>query len=105
MRALDCRALAAARARPCHAAAEQRSTREGWARLRLQVGYSVLMGPVLGIMMADYFIIKCRHLSIDDLYSSSPSGLYWYQVRSGHWPHRPRCLLAASRWRRQLRWL
>jgi NCS1 family nucleobase:cation symporter-1 len=58
------------------------------------VGYSALMGPVIGIMMADYFIIRRRQLSIDDLYSSSPAGAYWYKV-SGQMALWPRCMVAA----------
>lgn len=45
------------------------------------VGYSALLGPVVGVVMADYYIIRQRQLDIDGLYSMSPKGQYWYQVR------------------------
>ncbi|MDZ4802046.1 MAG: NCS1 family nucleobase:cation symporter-1 [Bryobacteraceae bacterium] len=32
------------------------------------VGYSGLLGPVAGIMIADYFVMRQRHLAVDDLY-------------------------------------
>ncbi len=46
------------------------------------VGYSALLGPVAGIMVADYFLLRRRVLSVDDLYRSN--GLYEY--RSGFNP-------------------
>ena len=32
------------------------------------VGYSGLLGPIAGIMIADYFLVRKRHLIVDDLY-------------------------------------
>jgi len=32
------------------------------------VGYSALLGPIAGIMIADYFIVRRRQLVVDDLY-------------------------------------
>jgi len=32
------------------------------------VGYSGLLGPVAGVMIADYFIVRRRSLNVDDLY-------------------------------------
>src|SRR5215475_7782796 len=32
------------------------------------VGYSGLLGPIAGIMIADYFIVRKRNLQLDDLY-------------------------------------
>jgi len=32
------------------------------------VGYSGLLGPVAGVMIADYFIVRHRELNVDDLY-------------------------------------
>ena len=40
------------------------------------VGYSGLLGPVAGIMVADYFLLRHRHLEVPDLYRSD--GLYTY---------------------------
>jgi NCS1 family nucleobase:cation symporter-1 len=40
------------------------------------VGYSGLLGPIAGTMIADYFIVRQRELSVDDLYRRP--GLYEY---------------------------
>src|SRR5690242_575145 len=40
------------------------------------VGYSGLLGPVAGIMIADYFLIRGSRLKIDDLYRRN--GIYEY---------------------------
>src|SRR5450755_3559571 len=32
------------------------------------VGYSGLLGPIAGVMIADYFIVRGRSLNVDDLY-------------------------------------
>lgn len=38
----------------------------------------VLLGPVCGIQIADYYVIRRQNLSIRDLYSQSTGGRYWY---------------------------
>jgi NCS1 family nucleobase:cation symporter-1 len=40
------------------------------------VGYSGLLGPVAGVMIADYFIVRGRKLELDDLYRRG--GVYEY---------------------------
>lgn len=40
------------------------------------VGYSGLLGPVAGIMVADYFLLRHRHLEVAELYKRN--GLYTY---------------------------
>jgi NCS1 family nucleobase:cation symporter-1 len=40
------------------------------------IGYSALLGPVAGIVMADYFLVRKRTLDVDALYSAR--GDYWY---------------------------
>lgn len=42
------------------------------------VGYSALLGPIAGIILVDYFILRGRVLDIDALYSCNPHGQYWY---------------------------
>ncbi|PKI48549.1 hypothetical protein CRG98_031070 [Punica granatum] len=42
------------------------------------VGYSALLGPIGGIILADYYLIRGTRLSVRDLYSLSPSGEYHY---------------------------
>jgi cytosine/uracil/thiamine/allantoin permease len=49
--------------------------------LNFLVAYSVLLGPVVGVVMTDYYVIRGRKLDVDALFSSSPQGSYWYQVR------------------------
>ncbi|KAJ0027230.1 hypothetical protein Pint_35786 [Pistacia integerrima] len=42
------------------------------------VGYSALLGPIGGIILADYYLIHRAKLSVKDLYSLSPNGAYYY---------------------------
>lgn len=42
------------------------------------VGYSALLGPIGGIILADYYFIRRMNLSIRDLYSTNPRGVYYY---------------------------
>ncbi|CAN4121472.1 unnamed protein product [Withania somnifera] len=42
------------------------------------VGYSALLGPIMGIILADYYLIQRMDLSIKDLYVSSPNGAYYF---------------------------
>ncbi len=51
------------------------------------VGYSALLGPVAGIMVADYFLLRHKQLDVGDLYRSN--GLY--EFRSGF---NPKAILA-----------
>lgn len=36
------------------------------------------IGPLYGILVADYFVVKHEKLYVDDLYSDKPDGRYWY---------------------------
>ena len=40
------------------------------------IGYSGLLGPIAGVMIADYFLIRRAHLQVDDLYRRD--GIYEY---------------------------
>ncbi|CAI8614714.1 unnamed protein product [Vicia faba] len=42
------------------------------------VGYSALMGPIGGIILVDYYLVKKTNLNIEDLYSRNPLGAYYY---------------------------
>ncbi|GAB2272257.1 Neuronal calcium sensor 1 [Dionaea muscipula] len=42
------------------------------------VGYSALLGPIGGIILADYYLLKKMQLNVKDLYSTSPRGDYYY---------------------------
>lgn len=51
------------------------------------IGYSALLGPIGGIMIADYFIYRRRRLSVEDLYKSEGEytysrGISWVAVVS-----------------------
>lgn len=40
--------------------------------------FSVFMGPLTGVMIADYFIIRKQRIQLSQLYTGSPDGSYWY---------------------------
>ncbi|KAK9733398.1 hypothetical protein RND81_04G065700 [Saponaria officinalis] len=42
------------------------------------VGYSALLGPIGGILLADYYLIQKMKLNINDLYTTSHKGRYYY---------------------------
>lgn len=54
------------------------------------IAYSSLLGPIGGILIADYFLIRKRVLFVDELYSET--GRYWY--RGGFNPNAIIALLA-----------
>ncbi|KEY74701.1 hypothetical protein S7711_05452 [Stachybotrys chartarum IBT 7711] len=41
-------------------------------------GYSIFQGPVVAIMIVDYFILRRGNLSIRDLFTTSSEGIYYY---------------------------
>jgi NCS1 family nucleobase:cation symporter-1 len=41
------------------------------------VGYSGLLGPIAGVMIADYFVVRRANLTLDDLYRRQ--GIYEYE--------------------------
>jgi NCS1 family nucleobase:cation symporter-1 len=46
------------------------------------IGYGALLGPIAGIMIVDYFVIRRRELAVDDLYRRG--GAYEYS-RGVNW--------------------
>lgn len=38
-----------------------------------------LIGPLFGILLADYYVVKKQKIVVDDLYSMNPQGSYWYE--------------------------
>ena len=44
------------------------------------IGYSALLGPIGGILLADYHIVRRRSLDVDALFSRDPTMPYWFQV-------------------------
>jgi NCS1 family nucleobase:cation symporter-1 len=37
-----------------------------------------LIGPLFGILIADYYLIRNQKIIVDDLYTLDPTGTYWY---------------------------
>lgn len=56
-------------------------------------GYSVVLGPIAGIMTADYHLLRRRRLDLDALYSAAPTAPYWYR---GGWNPAALAALAAG---------
>ncbi|XP_042510658.1 purine-uracil permease NCS1 [Macadamia integrifolia] len=42
------------------------------------VSYSALLGPIGGIILADYYLVRRTNLNVNDLYSTKPTGSYYY---------------------------
>ncbi|XP_077237785.1 permease, cytosine/purines, uracil, thiamine, allantoin family protein [Tasmannia lanceolata] len=42
------------------------------------VSYSALLGPIGGIILADYYLVRRMVLDVSSLYSTSPLGTYYY---------------------------
>ncbi|KAA8735106.1 NCS1 family nucleobase:cation symporter-1 [Acinetobacter qingfengensis] len=38
-----------------------------------------LIGPLFGILLADFYVVKKQKIVVDDLYSMNPKGSYWYE--------------------------
>ena len=37
------------------------------------------IGPLFGILIADFYLIKRGRVSVDDLFDDTPKGKYWYR--------------------------
>ena len=46
--------------------------------LRFLGGYSIFLGPFLGIALTDYLVVRKGNVYVEDLYNSNPRGKYWY---------------------------
>jgi NCS1 family nucleobase:cation symporter-1 len=55
--------------------------------------FGAVLGPMFGIMVCDYYLVKRQNVIVDDLYSMAPSGAFHYD---GGWNHRALIALAAS---------
>ena len=40
--------------------------------------YSVFLGPMVGLMICDYFVVRHRKIKLSDLYHPRKSGIYYY---------------------------
>ena len=36
------------------------------------------IGPLFGVLIADYYLIRKQHVVVDDLFTMEPTGKYWY---------------------------
>lgn len=41
--------------------------------------YSALFGPILGVMLADYFVVRRQALAVESLYVAGEASDYWYR--------------------------
>lgn len=37
------------------------------------------IGPLFGILLADFYLVKRSQISVDDLFNDTPQGKYWYR--------------------------
>ncbi|CAL9781749.1 unnamed protein product, partial [Musa acuminata subsp. burmannicoides] len=42
------------------------------------VSYSAVMGPIAGVLLADYYVVRRMELDVEELYWSSAAGRYYY---------------------------
>lgn len=40
--------------------------------------FSVFMSPIVGIIIADFWVVRKKHLKLSHLYTDTPEGKYWY---------------------------
>jgi NCS1 family nucleobase:cation symporter-1 len=55
--------------------------------------FGSVLGPMFGIMVADYFLVRNKHVVLEDLYTMSPTGTYHYD---GGWNRKAIIALAIS---------
>ena len=41
-------------------------------------GLGALLGPLFGIVMADYWLLRKRRINVPELYTTDPGGTYFY---------------------------
>jgi NCS1 family nucleobase:cation symporter-1 len=45
--------------------------------LRFLGGYSIFLGPFVGIALTDYLVVRKGNVWVDELYTSNPAARYW----------------------------
>jgi NCS1 family nucleobase:cation symporter-1 len=55
--------------------------------------FGAVLGPMFGIMVSDYYLVKRQYVVVEDLYTMSPTGAFHYD---GGWNRRALIALAAS---------
>lgn len=46
--------------------------------IAFSANYGIILGPIAGIMLADYYVVRKRHYDLQKLYTYGPEG-YWYK--------------------------
>ncbi|KAI4958686.1 hypothetical protein J4E86_004291 [Alternaria arbusti] len=46
--------------------------------LNVVSSYTIIIGPILGIQICDYFVLRRRRLQLSALYNADPQAPYWY---------------------------
>ncbi|PVI06159.1 putative uracil permease [Periconia macrospinosa] len=46
--------------------------------------FNVFLGPLMGIMFADYFVLRKTTMKLTELYANAPNSIYWY-TRGWNW--------------------
>ncbi|OPH14465.1 nitrate reductase, partial [Azospirillum brasilense] len=52
------------------------------------------IGPLFGILIADYYFVRRQQVAVDDLYTMQPEGRYWY--RGGYNPRAVMTMVPAA---------
>src|SRR6201996_2777763 len=55
--------------------------------------FGSVLGPMFGIMVADYYLVKRQHIPLHDLYTMQPTGAFHYD---GGWNHKALVSLAVA---------
>ncbi|KAL1858723.1 hypothetical protein VTK73DRAFT_7809 [Phialemonium thermophilum] len=40
--------------------------------------FGIILGPLMGVFTADYYVVRGQKIKLSDLYDSSPKGRYWF---------------------------
>lgn len=40
--------------------------------------FGIILGPMMGVFTADYYLVRKQKLKLSDLYHSEPTGIYWF---------------------------
>jgi NCS1 family nucleobase:cation symporter-1 len=54
------------------------------------------IGPLFGVLIADYYLVKKQRIVIDDLFTMSKTGTYWY--KGGYNAKAVAVTVSAPRW-------
>ncbi|KAG9516977.1 NCS1 nucleoside transporter, partial [Aureobasidium melanogenum] len=57
--------------------------------------FNVFLGPLMGIMFADYFLLRKTNIKLTELFSNHPNSIYWY-AKGWNWRAGVAWILGAS---------